>query len=66
MAIWPRVLGTRPIKVVVFRAPEEGSEPFCLYTTDLEATPRWVIETYGRRASIEAMFKSSKQVLRLF
>lgn len=65
VAVWPRVFGTRPIKVVVFRSPEEGSELFCLYTTDLEATPRWVIETYGRRASIEAMFKSSKQVLEI-
>ena len=59
------MFGTRPIKVVVFRSPEEDSELFCLYTTDLEATPQWVIETYGRRASIEAMFKSSKQVLEI-
>lgn len=65
VAVWPRVFGTRPIKVVVFRSPEEGSELFCLYTTDLEATPQWVIETYGNRTSIEAMFKSSKQVLEI-
>ena len=65
VAVWPRVFGTRPIKVVVFRSPEEGSELFCLYTTDLQAAPQWVIETYGRRASIEAMFKSSKQVLEI-
>lgn len=65
VAVWPRVFGTRPIKVVVFRSLEEGSELFCLYTTDLEATPQWVIETYGSRVSIEAMFKNSKQVLEI-
>ena len=65
VAVWPRVFGTRPIKAVVFRSLEEGGELFRLYTTDLEAMPQWVIETYGSRVSIEAMFKSSKQVLEI-
>jgi hypothetical protein len=65
VALWPRVFGQRPIRVVVFRSLEEGSELFCLYTTDLEAAPQWVIETYGSRVSIEAMFKNSKQVLEI-
>lgn len=64
-AVWPRVFGTRPIKVVVFRFPQKGGKLFCLYTTDLEATPQWIIETYGSRVSIEAMFKNSKQVLEI-
>lgn len=62
-AVWPKVLGSRPIQVVVSRSLDEGFGDVYLFTTDLEATPAWVVETYARRTSIEAMFKSSKQVM---
>lgn len=62
-AVWPRVFGTRPIQVVVSRSLERGYGEVYLYTTDLEATAEWVVETYARRTAIEAMFKSSKQVM---
>ena len=64
-AVWPKVFGTRPIRVVVYRSLETGSDVYSLYTTDLEASPEWVIETYASRVSIEAMFKSSKQVMEI-
>ncbi len=64
-AIWPKVFGTRPIQVVVCRALDEGYDEVHLYTTDLEATSAWVVETYALRTSIEAMFKSSKQVMEI-
>lgn len=62
-AVWPKVLGGRPIQVVVSRSLDEGFGDICLFTTDLEATPEWVVETYAKRTSIEAMFKGSKQVM---
>ncbi len=65
VAVWPKVFGTQPIQVVVYRSLETDGEVFCLYTTDLEASPQWVIETYGDRVSIESMFKSSKQVMEI-
>jgi hypothetical protein len=64
-AAWPTVLGKRPIQVVLCRSLDKGFGEKCLYTTDLEATPQWVIETYARRTAIEGTFKSSKQVLEI-
>ena len=62
-ATWPKVLGSRPLQAVVVRCLDKGFSDVCLFTTDLEASPAWVVETYAKRTSIETMFKSSKQVL---
>ena len=64
-AVWPKVFGTRPIQVVVTRSLDKGYGEVYLYTTDLSASPAWVVETYARRTAIEATFKSSKQVLEI-
>lgn len=64
-AVWPKVLGQRPIQVVLCRSLDKGYGEVYLYTTDLEATPEWVVETYARRTAIEGTFKSSKQVLEI-
>jgi hypothetical protein len=64
-AVWPKVFGTRPIQVVVTRSLDKGYGEVYLYTTDLSATPAWVVQTYARRTAIEATFKSSKQVLEI-
>jgi len=64
-AVWPKVFGKRPIQVLICRSLDKGFGEAYLYTTDLEATPQWIVETYARRTSIEAMFKSSKQVLEI-
>ena len=65
VALWPKVFGPRPIQVVLCRPREKGYQDVALFTTDLAATPAWVVETYARRSSIEAMFKSSKQVMEI-
>lgn len=65
VAVWPKVFGDRPILVVLSRGLEAGYGDVCLYTTDLEADPRWVVETYASRNAIETMFKSSKQVMEI-
>lgn len=64
-ATWPKVFGNRPIQIVICRALDEGYDEVYLYTTDLEASPQWVVETYAHRTAIEALFKSSKQVMEI-
>lgn len=64
-AVWPRVLGLVPIRVVVVRDPEGRMDDVYLFTTDTEASPGWVIEQFPFRWSIEVLFKASKQVLQI-
>jgi hypothetical protein len=62
-AVWPRVLGLLPVRVVVVRDPESRLADAYLFTTDLGATAAWVIATFARRWSVEVLFRASKQVL---
>lgn len=65
VAVWPRVLGLRPIRVVVVRDPQEKMDDVYLFTTDLGASPEWVIEQFSWRWSIEVLFRASKQVMQI-
>ena len=62
-AVWPEVLGLRPIRIVVVRDPEGKFRDAYLFTTDLGASLSWVVATFARRWSIEVAFKASKQVM---
>jgi hypothetical protein len=62
-ALWPRVVGLRPIKVVVVRDPSGKMRDAYLFTTDLNATVEWVIQKFAWRWSIEVLFRTSKQVM---
>jgi DDE superfamily endonuclease len=62
-AVWPEVLGLRPIQIVVVRDPAGKFRDAYLFTTDLGASLAWVVATFARRWSIEVMFKASKQVM---
>jgi hypothetical protein len=62
-ALWPKVLAYRPIQVVVVRSLDKGFGDVYYFTTDLAASPAWVVENYAKRTWIEAMFKNSKQVM---
>jgi hypothetical protein len=64
-AVWPKVLGLRPILVVLVRDPEGKFQDTYLFTTDLDAELSWVIAAYSRRWSIEVAFKASKQVMKI-
>ena len=64
-AVWPRVLGLRPIKIVVVHDPSGRMDDTYLFTTDLTASTAWVVEQFGRRWAIEVLFKSSKQVMEI-
>ncbi len=62
-AVWPRVLGLRPIQIVVVRDPTGRLRDCYLFTTDRKATARWVLTQFAWRWAIEVLFRSSKQVL---
>ena len=61
--VWPKVLGLRPILVVLVRDPLGKFKDAYLFTTDLSADAAWLIEAFSRRWSIEVAFKASKQVM---
>lgn len=64
-AVWPEVLGLRPILIVVVRDPAGKFRDAYLFTTDLAADLSWVVSSFARRWSIEVAFKASKQVLEI-
>ena len=64
-AVWPKVLGLRPVQVVVVRDPEGRLQDGYFFTTDLQASKAWVITQFAWRWSIEVLFRASKQVLDL-
>jgi Transposase DDE domain len=64
-AVWPRVLGLRPVRLVVVRDPEGRLADAYLFTTDLQAELRWVVTQFAWRWAIEVLFRASKQVLDL-
>jgi hypothetical protein len=61
--VWPRVLGLRPVQVVVVRDPTGKLDDGYLFTTDVHASVGWVITQFAWRWSIEVLFRASKQVL---
>jgi DDE superfamily endonuclease len=62
-AVWPRVLGLRPIQIVVARDPEDRMNDCYLFTTDVTATTNWVVTQFAWRWAIEVLFRASKQVM---
>jgi hypothetical protein len=62
-ALWPHVLGVRPVQVVVVRDPDGKLDDAYLFTTDRRADVGWVILQFAWRWSIEVLFRASKQVL---
>jgi hypothetical protein len=62
-AVWPTVLGLRPVRGVVVRDPERKWRDTYLFTTDLQASVAWVVSQFAWRWAIEVLFRASKQVL---
>src|SRR5207302_6175874 len=62
-AVWPRVLGLRPVQIVVVRDLEGRMDDGYLFTTDLKASANWVVTQFAWRWAIEVLFRSSKQVM---
>jgi hypothetical protein len=64
-AVWPRVRGLQPLRIVVVRDPEGRMRDAYLFTTDVSAAAGWVVTQFAWRWSIEVLFRASKQVLDL-
>ncbi len=64
-AVWPRVLGLRPVKVVVVRDPSGAMDDIYLFTTELTASNEWVVTQFAWRWSIEVLFRASKQAMEI-
>jgi hypothetical protein len=64
-AVWPEVLGLTSILVVLVRDPRGKFDDKYLFTTEVNADLGWIIEAFSRRWSIEVVFKSSKQVMKI-
>jgi hypothetical protein len=63
VAVWPHVLGLRPIRIVVVRDPSGKMRDVYLFTTDLDVSLDWVITQFAWRWAIEVLFRASKQVM---
>lgn len=64
-AVWSRVLGLVPVRVVVVRDPAGEMDDVYLFTTEPGASLEWVIEQFSWRWSIEVLFRASKQALEI-
>jgi len=62
-AVWPRVTGLVPVLVVVVRDGAGTMDDIYLFTTAVEASASWVVETFAKRWSVEVLFRASKQEL---
>ncbi len=47
LAVWPEVLGLRPILIVVVRDPRGKFKDTYLFTTDVTRGASWVVETFA-------------------
>jgi hypothetical protein len=60
--LWPSVFATRPVHVVLVRAPDapDGFD-LALVSTDLAATAAELVERYATRWQVEVCFRSARQ-----
>lgn len=60
--LWPAVFGTRPVQVVLVRAPDapDGFD-LALVSTDLAATPAELVKRYAARWQVEVCFREARQ-----
>jgi len=63
IALWPHVLGYRPIRVVVVRDPEGVMDDCYLMATNRQQSVEAIIRDFSWRWAIEVLFKASKQIL---
>jgi hypothetical protein len=64
-AVWPTVLGLRPVQGVVVRDPKGRLRDAYRLTTDRQADLGWAVTQFAWRWAIEVLFRASKQVLEI-
>jgi hypothetical protein len=65
IAAWPRVLGQRPIRIVMTRDPKGRWDDRVYFSTDIDLSAQAILERYARRWSLEVTFRNVKQDLGL-
>ncbi len=65
IAAWPRVLGQRPVRIVMTRDPKGGWSDRVYFSTDFGLPAQAILERYVRRWSLEVTFRNVKQELGL-
>jgi len=65
IAAWPRVLGQRPVRIVLTRDPKGRWADRVYFSTDVDRAPQAILERYARRWSLEVTFRNVKQELGL-
>jgi len=65
IAAWPRVLGQRPVRIVITCDPKDRWSDRVYFSTDIELSAQAILERYARRWSLEVTFRNVKQDLGL-
>jgi len=63
VVLWYNSTRTMPVRIVLVRDPKKRRKDDCFFSTDSTMTPETIIETYGRRWSLEVAFRDAKQLL---
>ena len=65
VALWYNSAGKHPLRIVVVRDPKGRRKDDAFFSTDPNARPECILETYALRWSLEVAFRDSKQTLGL-
>jgi len=63
VALWYNSAGKHPLRIVVVRDPKGRRKDDTFFSTDANARPESILETYALRWSLEVAFRDSKQTL---
>lgn len=63
IALWYNSAGKIPLRIVVVRDPQGRRKDDAFFSTDANASPQSILETYALRWSLEVAFRDSKQTL---
>jgi hypothetical protein len=63
VTLWYNSAGKHPLRIVVVRDPNGRRKDDAFFSTDANARPESILETYALRWSLEVAFRDSKQTL---
>lgn len=63
VVLWYNSTRTMPVRIVLVRDPKKRRKDDCFFSMDSKMAPETIIETYGRRWSLEVAFRDAKQLL---
>lgn len=63
VVLWYNSAGKHPLRIVVVRDPRGLRKDDAFFSTDADAVPQAVLETYAQRWALEVAFRDCKQLL---